>query len=147
MLIQLHQSLSPEGLFMAVIPGGASLSELREVLADTEMALYSGISPRISPFIDVRDAAALLQRAGFSMPVADSEQIQLHYRDIYALCHELRTHGETNALIDRNPRPLTRYFWEQANKRYCARYPAEDSYISATAELVTLTGIYSPPSL
>jgi NADH dehydrogenase [ubiquinone] 1 alpha subcomplex assembly factor 5 len=104
-LIQLRQALKPDGLFLASLPILGTLDTLRTALTETESALTRGASPRISPFPDLRDCAALLQRAGFALPVADAEEIELLYADPVKLLHDLRAAGETNAVRLRNRRP------------------------------------------
>jgi len=100
-LIQLRRALRPDGLFLASLPALGTLGTLRAALTETEAALTGGASPRISPFPDLRDCAALLQRAGFALPVADAEDITLLYADPLAILRDLRAAGETNALAQR----------------------------------------------
>jgi SAM-dependent methyltransferase len=100
-LIQLRRALKPEGLFLGAIPLLGTLQPLREALLEAEEELTGRVSPRISPFPELRDAAGLLQRAGFALPVADAEEITLSYRDPFKLLHDLRAAGETNALFAR----------------------------------------------
>jgi NADH dehydrogenase [ubiquinone] 1 alpha subcomplex assembly factor 5 len=109
-LIQLRQALRPDGLFLASLPILGTLDTLRTALTETEAALTGGASPRISPFADLRDCAGLLQRAGFALPVADAEDIELLYAHPMSLLQDLRAAGETNAVRLRSrrisPRPL-----------------------------------------
>ena len=100
-LIQAKNVLKPDGLFLAALFGGDTLSELRQALLHAETGLTGGASPRISPFGDVKSLGQLLQRAGYAMPVADVDMIQVSYDNIYALMQDLRGMGETNALLDR----------------------------------------------
>jgi SAM-dependent methyltransferase len=100
-LIQIRRALRPDGLFLASLPALGTLGALRTALTETEAAITGGASPRISPFPDLRDCAALLQRTGFALPVADAEDITLLYADPMALLRDLRAAGETNALLQR----------------------------------------------
>jgi NADH dehydrogenase [ubiquinone] 1 alpha subcomplex assembly factor 5 len=101
-LIQLRRSLRPEGLLLASLPLLGTLDEARRALTETEAELRGGISPRISPFPDLRDCAGLLQRAGFTLPVADAEDIELLYADPLALLRDLQAAGESNAIRERS---------------------------------------------
>lgn len=103
-LIQIRRALTPDGLFLASLPGLGTLQPLREALAEAETALRDGLSPRVSPFPDLRDCAGLLQRAGFALPVADAETVTLRYRNPMALFADLRAAGEQNAVLARDPR-------------------------------------------
>jgi SAM-dependent methyltransferase len=97
-LLQLRQTLRPGGLFLASLPALGTLGDLRSALTEAEMALTGGVSPRVSPFPELRDCAGLLQRAGFVLPVADVEEVTLSYGDPLALLRDLRAAGETNAV-------------------------------------------------
>ncbi len=103
-LIQLRRALRPDGLFLASVPALGTLAELRAALTEAEAALTGGAAPRVSPFPELRDCAALLQRAGFALPVADVEEMRLAYADPLALLRELRAAGEANALAQRDRR-------------------------------------------
>ena len=139
-LIQLRRALAPDGVLLACLPGGATLGELRAVLTEAELAEDGGASPRISPFVDIRDAAALLQRAGFAMPVVDGDRIAVTYADPRELLRDLRRSGEANALVERRRAPLRRGTLARAMALYRDRYPAPGGRISATFEILTLTG-------
>jgi len=106
-LIQVNRALKPDGLFLASMLGRATLAELRECLMEAELAAAGGAAPRVSPFADASAAAALLQRAGFALPVVDSDMLEVSYPDALALMRDLRLMGEANAHADR-PRTLTR---------------------------------------
>lgn len=138
-LAQIRRMLKPDGLFLAVIPGGETLRELREVLAATEEAQTGGVSPRVAPFLDVRDAGALLQRAGFALPVADSDILTVTYPSLFALLNELRGAGETNVLQGRRRHFTPRGFFMEAARRYAERFSDNEGGITASIELVTLT--------
>jgi NADH dehydrogenase [ubiquinone] 1 alpha subcomplex assembly factor 5 len=136
-LIQARLALKPDGLFLAVMLGGGSLGELRRALLEAELDAKGGASPRISPLADLRDAAALLQRAGFAMPVADLDQLRVTYENPLGLLRDLRGMGETNALAAR-PRSFTsRSVLAGAASRYAAEAAA--GRISASFQLLFLT--------
>lgn len=120
-LIQIRRALAPDGLFLASLPGLGTLQPLRDVLAEAETALRDGLSPRVSPFPDLRDCAGLLQRAGFALPVADAETVTLRYRNPMALFADLRAAGEQNAVLARDPRIPPRALLPMA----AARLPPE----------------------
>lgn len=107
-LVQVRRCLRPDGLFLASLPGLGTLGPLREALASAETELRGGVSPRVSPFPELQDMAALLQRAGFALPVADAEELPLAYRTPAALLADLRDAGETNAVLARDGRPPPR---------------------------------------
>lgn len=139
-LIQIRDALKPDGLFVGVMLGGETLHELRQCLMEAELAERNGASPRVAPMVGLRDAAGLLQRAGFALPVADSETITLTYSDLFALMRELRGMGEGNALLGRWRRPTGRRVFAHAAALYARRYPAEGGRIAATIEAMFLTG-------
>jgi SAM-dependent methyltransferase len=139
-LIQARRALKPDGLFMAILPGARTLQELRQCLADAECEVEGGISPRVSPFVEVRDAGGLLQRAGFALPVIDSELVRISYPHALALMHELRAMGETNALMSRRRHFSRRATLLRAVELYQERYANEEGRVEATVELITLTG-------
>ena len=139
-LAQIRRMLKPDGLFIAVLPGGETLHELRSIFAEVESAQRGGITPRIAPFIDVRDGGALLQRAGFALPVADSDTLTVTYPHLFALMEELRGAGHVN-MLQQQPQHFTpRGFFGAAAKRYAERYGDSEGQLPVTVELVTLTG-------
>jgi SAM-dependent methyltransferase len=105
-LIQIRRALKPDGLFLAALLGGETLIELRQAFAQAEAEIEGGISPRVAPFPDLRDLGALLQRAGFALPVADVERLTVRYPTVFSLMHDLRRMGATNALIARSVSPI-----------------------------------------
>jgi len=139
-LIQIRQSLKPGGLFIGAILGGASLTELRQVLTQAEADLHGGAGPRVSPFADLQDAAALLQRAGFTEPVADTDAFQVAYAHPMELIADLRAMGETNVLAERPRRPLSKALLARAFDIYAERFARPDGRVLATFEIVTMTG-------
>lgn len=139
-LVQARRALAPDGLFLGVMFGGQTLHELRSALAEAEIALRGGLSPRVAPMGEIRALGALLQRAGFAMPVADSLTRTVSYRSALHLMQDLRAMGETNALADR-PRSLTsRSVLTQAASLYQTHFGTPDGRIPATFEIITLTG-------
>ena len=138
-LAQLRRAMAPDGLFLAVLPALGTLQPLREALATAEAALRGGAAPRVSPFPDLRDGAALLQRAGFALPVADAEDVALTYRDPLALLRDLRAAGEGNAVRRRDPRIPPRALFPAA---LAGLAPGPEG-VPVTLRLLTLTG-WSP---
>ena len=145
-LVQLRQALKPDGLFLAAMLGGQTLVELRTALFEAELAEEGGVSPRVSPSIELGDAAALLQRAGFAMPVADSETITVTFADPLGLMRDLRGMGETNALAARRRSPMRRATLARAVALYAERFPNTDGRIPATFEALFLAGWAPHPS-
>ena len=139
-LLQIRRSLKPDGLFLGAMLGGGTLPELRAALAEAEMAVEGGLSPRVSPFADVRDLGGLLQRAGFALPVTDADTIRVTYADAFGLFRDLRGMGETNAVIERRRTPLRRATLLRAAEIYQTRFAGADGRIPATFQVVTLTG-------
>lgn len=139
-MIQIRQALKPDGLFMAMLPGGETLKELRESLEKAEQKVRAGVSPRVSPFLDVRDAGALLQRTGFAMPVADSETVTVTYEDPWVLLEDIRVNGEANALLSRDKHFTRKAIFFEAMNYYQQHFTNEDGRLPATVELVTMTG-------
>ena len=107
-LIQIRRALKPDGLLLAALLGGDTLTELRQAFAAAEAEIEDGISPRVAPFADLRELGALLQRAGFALPVTDVDRLTVRYASPFALMHDLRRMGATNALVERRRRPLRR---------------------------------------
>ena len=140
MLIQIRRALRPGGLFLAAMGGAGTLAELRESLLAAETEVLGGASPRVIPFADVRDAGALLQRAGFALPVADVETVTVRYATLFHLMADLRAMGAANALFARSRRPATREFFARAAEIYAERFSDPDGRIRATFSLVWLSG-------
>ncbi len=141
-LAQLRRALTPDGLALVALLGGGTLKELREAFAEGESATRGGISPRVSPFADVRELGALLSRAGFALPVADVERLTVRYGDFFALARDLRAHGFTNIMAERSRRPLRRDTLA-AMLRHYAQAHGVDAKLAATFETIFLTG-WSP---
>ncbi len=138
-LLQIRQSLKPDGLFLAVMLGGETLQELRESLLWAEAEVEGGASPRVSPFAQLEDVAGLLQRAGFALPVADMDTVQVTYDDPLKLMADLRGMGESNILLGRRRAPLRRDTLAAAAAYYAKRF-GTDSRVPATFQLLYLTG-------
>ena len=145
-LVQLRRALKPDGLLLAAMLGGQTLIELRTVLFEAELAEEGGVSPRVSPAIELGDAAGLLQRAGFALPVADSETITVGYPDMLALMRDLRGMGETNALAARRRGGWRRGTLARAAALYAERFSTAEGRISATFEILFLCGWAPHPS-
>lgn len=139
-LVQCRRALRPDGLMMALMFGGQTLHELRASLAEAEAEIAGGLSPRVVPMGEIRDLGALLQRAGFALPVADSYSKVLRYRDVYHLMTDLRRFGEANALAARPRRFARRALFARADQIYRAAYGGADGRIAASFDLVCLTG-------
>ncbi|WP_370032270.1 SAM-dependent methyltransferase [Oceanicella sp. SM1341] len=139
-LIQLRLGLCPDGLMLAVSFGGQTLHELRAALAEAEVERAGGLSPRVAPMAEIRDLGALLQRAGYAMPVADTERLTVTYASPLHLMRELRAMGETNVMRQRRRVPLRRDVLLRACEIYQQRWAGPDGRVPATFELVFLTG-------
>lgn len=139
-LVQCRRALQPDGLCLVVLPGGRSLQELRAALAEAEAAVTRGLSPRVVPMGEIRDLGALMQRAGFALPVADSIVQKVEYGSFPALLADLRAAGETNALHGRLRRFTRRAVMAEAARVYAGSYSTSAGRLTATAELVVLTG-------
>jgi SAM-dependent methyltransferase len=139
-LAQVRRALKPDGLFLAAMIGGESLAELRAAFAEAEADLEGGVSPRVAPFADLRDLGALLQRAGFALPVTDVDRITVRYASPLALMHDLRRMGAGNALVERRRVPLRRATLRRLMEIYAERFADPDGRIRATFEIVWLSG-------
>lgn len=139
-LIQIRRALRPDGLFVGAIFGGATLTELRQCLLAAESELSDGAAMRVSPFADAIDAAGLLQRAGFALPVADVDRVKVRYSHPIKLLQDLRAMGETSVLLDRSRKPLSRKVLFRAMELYVERFAEPDGKVPATFEIVSVTG-------
>lgn len=138
-LAQVRRALKPDGLLLAAILGGESLRELREAFLVAESEIEGGASPRVAPFADVRDLGGLLQRAGFALPVADTQILTVTYETPFALMRDLRGMGASNALLARRRAPLRRATLMRAAEVYVERF-GSGGRVPATFEIVMLTG-------
>ncbi len=139
-LIQLRAALKPDGLFLAAMLGGESLAELRTAFIEAELAEEGGVSPRLSPFADLRDAGALLQRAGFALPLVDRDEITVSYPDALALMRDLRGMGESNAVAARRKGFSRRATLLRAAAIYAERFALADGRVPARFQVIYLTG-------
>jgi SAM-dependent methyltransferase len=139
-LIQIRRALKPDGLFLAAMLGGDTLTELRQSFAEAESQLEGGVSPHVAPFTDVREMGALLQRAGLALPVTDVDRLTVRYSSAFTLMAELRRMGATNALTERRRTPLRRATLLRMAEIYAKRFADGDGKIRATFEIVWLSG-------
>lgn len=139
-LVQIRHALKPDGLLLACLAGGRTLHELRTAFAVAETEISGGISPRIAPFVDVRDMGGLLQRAGFALPVADIEPLTARYDTMFDLMADLRAMGATNTMIERARRPLRPAILIRAAEVYAERFSDPDGRVRATFELLFISG-------
>ena len=146
LLIQLRRALRPDGLLIAALPGGDTLQELRACLFEAEVDIYGGASPRVAPFADARALGGLLQRAGFALPVVDSDRFVARYDTMFALMRDLRAFGQTSALVDRPRAFARRGLFARAAQLYAERYADPDGRIRATFEILWLSGWVPHPS-
>jgi SAM-dependent methyltransferase len=139
-LAQVRRALKPDGLFLAAMAGGDTLTELRQAFAAAETEVEGGISPRVAPFADLRDVGALLQRAGFALPVTDVDRIVVRYDNAFALMQDLRRMGATNVLVERRRAPLRRATLLRMAAIYSERFADADGRIRATFDIVWMSG-------
>jgi len=139
-LVQARHALKPDGLLLCTFFGGQTLHELRASLAEAEAAVTGGLSPRIAPMGEIRDLGALLQRAGFALPVADSTPLTVSYANAFHLMHDLRKMGENNALAQRIKHATRRNILTEAASIYAGNFRNDDDRVDATFEIITLTG-------
>ncbi len=145
-LVQVRRALVPDGLFLAALLGGETLTELRQAFAAAEAEIEGGVSPRVAPFADVRDLGALLQRAGFALPVVDLDRVTVRYATPFALMEDLRRMGATNALMERRRTPLRRRTLLRVAELYDERFADADGRVRATFDIVWLSGWAPHPS-
>ncbi len=139
-LIQMSRALRPDGLMLAALFGGRTLTELRVSLAEAEAECEGGLSLRVAPMAEIRDLGALLQRAGYAMPVADSEKLTVTYATPLDLMRELRAMGETSIMADRRRQPMRRATLMRACEIYAEHFATPEGRVRATFEIVFLTG-------
>ena len=139
-LIQIRRALKPDGLLLAALIGGDSLTELREAFAQAESEVEGGVSPRVAPFADVRELGGLLQRAGLALPVVDSDRLTVRYELVFDLMRDLRRMGATNMLTERRRTPLRRATLQRMADIYAQRFSDADGRVRATFEIAWLSG-------
>mgnify|MGYP003638206561 FL=1 len=142
-LLQIRNALKADGLFMAAMLGGETLHELRKILTDIELNTSGGISPRIAPFADKQQMGDLLQRAGFALPVVDSDIITVTYDNVFKLFHDLRGMGENNSIAERNKQFVSKDFFMRTAQAYHDQFAQSDGRIVASFEIIFLLG-WSP---
>lgn len=139
-LLQIRQALKPDGMFMAVMAGAGTLAELRQSLMQAEMEMTGGAAPRVSPFADLQTVSALMQRAGFALPVVDAEEIIVDYETPLRLLDDLRGMGATNAVHARSRKPLRRDVLMEAMRLYQEAFVQKDGRVPATIQLIFMIG-------
>lgn len=139
-MAQLRRALKPDGFLIAALLGGDTLTELRQSFAAAEAELEGGISPRVAPMADLRDVGALLQRAGFALPVTDVDNVVVRYSSAFALMQDLRRMGATNILVERRRTPLRRATLLRMAQIYAERFADADGRIRATFDIIWLSG-------
>lgn len=139
-LAQIRRALKPDALFLGVLLGGETLTELRQSFAAAESEIEGGVSPHVAPFADLRDLGALLQRAGFALPVADSDRLTVRYANAFDLMRDLRGMGATNALVERRHTPLRRATLLRMAEIYAERFSDPDGRLRASFDIVWLSG-------
>ncbi|MCK1279112.1 methyltransferase domain-containing protein [Bradyrhizobium sp. 61] len=139
-LMQVRRALKPDGLLLAAMIGGDSLTELRQAFAAAEAECEGGVSPRVAPFADLRDIGALLQRAGFALPVTDVDRVVVRYANAFALMQDLRRMGAANVLIERRRTPTPRATLLRMAEIYAERFADADGRIRATFDIIWLSG-------
>ena len=145
-LAQIRRALRPDGLLLAAMIGGDTLTELRQAFAAAEAECEDGVSPHVAPFADLRDVGSLLQRAGFALPVVDVDSLVVRYDDAFALMHDLRRMGSTNVLLQRRRTPGRRTTLLRMAQLYGERFADPDGRIRATFELIWMSGWAPHPS-
>jgi SAM-dependent methyltransferase len=139
-LVQIRRALKPDGLLLAALLGGETLGELRQSFAAAESEIEGGVSPRVAPFADVREIGALLQRAGFALPVTDVDRVTVRYASVFALMRDLRRMGATNVLTERRRTPLRRATLHRMAEIYQRNFSDPDGKLRATFDIVWLSG-------
>ena len=138
-LAQIRRALRPDGLLLAAMIGGDTLTELRQSFAAAEAELEGGVSPRVAPFADLRDVGALLQRAGLALPVTDVDRIIVRYDSAFALMADLRRMGATNVLVERRRTPTRHATMLRMAEIYAERFADADRRVRATFDVVWLS--------
>ena len=139
-LAQIRRALRPDGLLLAAMIGGDTLTELRQAFAEAEAECEGGVSPRVAPFADLRDVGALLQRAGFALPVTDVDSLVVRYDNAFALMADLRRMGATNVMIERRRTPTRRATLLRMAQIYTSRFADPDGRIRASFDIIWLSG-------
>jgi len=138
-LAQIRRALRPDGLLLAALCGGDTLTELRQSFAEAEAECEGGVSPRVAPSADLRDIGHLLQRAGLALPVTDVDSVVVRYDNAFALMRDLRGMGATNILVERLRKPTRRATMLRMSEIYAQRFSDPDGRIRATFDIVWLS--------
>lgn len=146
LLIQLRHTLKADGCLLAVMFGGETLRELRQILSQTDISCFGGVTPRIMPFADKRQMGGLMQRAGYALPVVDEDRITVTYPNLIKLCHDLRYMGESNILNDRVKSFPGKSYFEIAENLYREQFSDKDGRLEATFDLIYMIGWAPDPS-
>jgi SAM-dependent methyltransferase len=139
-LAQIRRALKPDGLLQAAMVGGDTLTELRQSFAAAEAECEGGVSPRVAPFVDLRDVGSLLQRAGFALPVTDVDSVMVRYDNAFALMQDLRRMGATNVMVERRRTPTRTATLVRMAEIYASRFSDPDGRVYATFDIVWLSG-------
>lgn len=139
-LVQIRKSLKDDGLFIGALLGGETLHELRHAMNQAEIELYGGQSPRVAPFADLPQMGALMQRAGFNLPVIDSEKITVTYDNTFKLMQDLRLMGESNTMVQRVKHFTSRRFFQKVEEIYRNNFTEDDGRITSTFEVIFILG-------
>jgi hypothetical protein len=139
-LVQIRRALKPDGLFLAALIGGDTLTELRQAFATAEAEVEGGVSPRVAPFADVRTMGTLLQRAGFALPVVDLDRVVVRYDSPLRLMHDLRRMGATNVMGERRRAGLRRLTLSRLVEVYAERFADPDGRLRASFDIIWLSG-------
>ncbi|XUM23895.1 methyltransferase domain-containing protein [Bradyrhizobium oligotrophicum S58] len=140
LLVQIRRALRPDGLLLAAMIGGDTLTELRQSFAAAEAECEGGVSPHVAPFADLRDIGGLLQRAGFALPVTDVDRVVVRYASAFGLMQDLRRMGATNSLVERRRTPLRRATLLRMAEIYAERFADPDGRIRATFDIIWISG-------
>ncbi|CCD84900.1 conserved protein of unknown function [Bradyrhizobium sp. ORS 285] len=140
LLVQIRRALRPDGLLLAAMIGGDTLTELRQSFAAAEAECEGGVSPRVAPFADLRDVGGLLQRAGFALPVTDVDRVVVRYASAFGLMQDLRRMGAANSLVERRRTPLRRATLLRMAEIYAERFADPDGRLRATFDIIWISG-------
>ena len=145
-LVQMRRALKPDGVLLGSFFGGDTLYELRQSIAAVELEMYGGMSPRLSPFATLQDAAALLQRTGFALPVADQDRMTITYKDVPSMVRDLRGMGQTHAVVKRDKRIVRRDFWPRVDAYYREHFSDARGRLIVTVDSLYLLGWAPAPT-
>ncbi|RIB18144.1 hypothetical protein C2G38_1371073 [Gigaspora rosea] len=127
------------GVFLASMFSGDTLFELRTSMQLAELEREHGVSPRVSPMIDIRDVGSLLSRSGFALTTIDVDDIIVNYPTMFELMIDLKAMGESNSVLARRPF-LKRDTLLAASAIYKELHGKPDNTIPATFQIVYFIG-------